>query len=223
MILDPPEEELLATLGEAPGRVFRYLRENGASFLQDIRNGTNLALAALNAALAELFWSGLITNDDLSEIFALRRSVRTDEREPVEPVQVIGPHSRRRFSPVVQHARRALKEVPGWNGRWSILHHPSVLGPALTPEERIARRVDILLGRYGILAREFCRRDEVAQWAAIIGELQRREMRGEIRRGYFVQGLSGMQFALPGAVEHVRRVRTENRPEPSCCSTHAIP
>jgi ATP-dependent Lhr-like helicase len=34
------------------------------------------------------------------------------------------------------------------------------------------------------------------------------EMRGEIRRGYFVQGLSGMQFALPIAAEELRRVRT---------------
>jgi ATP-dependent helicase Lhr and Lhr-like helicase len=208
-VIDPPEESVISDLGEAPARVFHFLRENGASFLQDIRSGTSLALAALNNALAELFWSGLITNDDISELLALKRTVRSDENEPVEPVQVIGPHSRRRFSPVVQHARRALKEVPGWNGRWSILHHPSAMGQPPSPEEKIARRVDLLMARYGILAREFCRRDEVAPWSAIIGELQRREMRGEIRRGYFVQGLSGMQFALPGAVERVRRVHAD--------------
>ena len=134
-IIDPPEESLLGDLGEASARVVRFLRENGASFLQDIRSGSRLTLAALNNALAELFWSGVITNDDLPEILALKRSVRSDESEPVEPVQVIGPHSRRRFAPVVQHARRALKEVPGWNGRWSILHLPSVMGQPSSPEE----------------------------------------------------------------------------------------
>ncbi len=30
------------------------------------------------------------------------------------------------------------------------------------------------------------------------------ELRGEIRRGYFVAGLSGLQFALPQAVEQLR-------------------
>jgi ATP-dependent Lhr-like helicase len=46
-------------------------------------------------------------------------------------------------------------------------------------------------------------------------ELQRLEMRGAIRRGYFVEGLSGMQFALPAAVEELRRIRAESvRDEP---------
>ncbi len=209
VFLEPPDASHLEALADASGRVYRFLKENGASFLQDIRNGSGIALAALNTALADLFWSGLITNDDLTEILALKRTGRSDANEPVEPVQVIGPHSRRRFAPVVQHARKALRDVPGWHGRWSLLHHPAVLGPALEPGERTARRVDVLLGRHGILAREFCRRDEIAAWSEVIGELQRRELRGEIRRGYFVEGLSGMQFALPEAVDRIRTVRSE--------------
>jgi ATP-dependent Lhr-like helicase len=35
------------------------------------------------------------------------------------------------------------------------------------------------------------------------------EMRGEVRRGYFVQGLSGAQFALPEAVEQLRSARSQ--------------
>src|SRR5438876_8798254 len=30
------------------------------------------------------------------------------------------------------------------------------------------------------------------------------EMRGEVRRGYFVQGLAGAQFAAPAAIEQLR-------------------
>ncbi len=203
-----PDDTHLGALSEAATRAYGFLKENGASFLQDIRTGAGMTLAALNSALAELFWNGLITNDDLSEILALRRSTRTDESEPIAPVQVLGPHSRRRFAPVVQHARKALREVPGWNGRWAILHHPSVMGPAVSPVDRATRLAGLLLARHGVLAREFCRRDEVATWSEVIGELQRQELRGEIRRGYFVEGLSGMQFALPGAVDRLREVRT---------------
>ncbi|MGQ9684267.1 MAG: Lhr family helicase, partial [Anaerolineae bacterium] len=38
--------------------------------------------------------------------------------------------------------------------------------------------------------------------------LQVLEMRGEIRRGYFVEGLAGAQFALPEAVERLRTLRS---------------
>jgi ATP-dependent helicase Lhr and Lhr-like helicase len=208
LFLEVPDAGQIAALREGPARVYAFLKENGASFFADIRNETGMTLAALNNALAELFWAGSLTNDNLPEILALKRGSRAEDDEPVTPVQVIGPHSRRRFAPIVQHARRALKEVPGWNGRWSLLHHSAVMGPALPPGERAARLADILLERHGILAREFCRRNEVASWGDVIGELQRRELRGEIRRGYFVEGLSGMQFALPAAVDRVRQVRS---------------
>jgi ATP-dependent Lhr-like helicase len=33
------------------------------------------------------------------------------------------------------------------------------------------------------------------------------EMRGDVRRGYFVRGLSGVQFALPDVVERLRMIR----------------
>jgi ATP-dependent Lhr-like helicase len=44
-------------------------------------------------------------------------------------------------------------------------------------------------------------------WRAIYRELKRLEFRGEVRRGYFVRGLSGAQFALPEAVETLRAIR----------------
>src|SRR5206468_11994289 len=41
-------------------------------------------------------------------------------------------------------------------------------------------------------------------WRAIYRELKRLEFRGDVRRGYFVRGLAGAQFALPSAVELLR-------------------
>jgi ATP-dependent Lhr-like helicase len=44
-------------------------------------------------------------------------------------------------------------------------------------------------------------------WGELSAQLQRMELRGEVRRGYFVKGLSGMQYALPQAVEALRAAR----------------
>ena len=41
----------------------------------------------------------------------------------------------------------------------------------------------------------------------VFEHLQRMELRGEVRRGYFVTGLSGLQYALPRAVEALRESR----------------
>ena len=88
------------------------------------------------------------------------------------------------------------------------------MGEELLPEEKAEAQAVQLLKRYGIVAREFYRREELLPWPLIASELQRMEMRGEIRRGYFVEGLSGMQFASPAAFDELRRVRAEqNRDE----------
>jgi ATP-dependent Lhr-like helicase len=40
------------------------------------------------------------------------------------------------------------------------------------------------------------------------------EFRGEVRRGYFVKGLGGAQFAMPDAVEWLRSVASEEQRQP---------
>jgi ATP-dependent Lhr-like helicase len=61
------------------------------------------------------------------------------------------------------------------------------------------------LARYGIVSRDWWRRERPAVgWREIYHELKRLEYRGEVRRGYFVAGLGGAQFALPDAVELLR-------------------
>jgi ATP-dependent Lhr-like helicase len=92
-----------------------------------------------------------------------------------------------------------------WGGRWSLVHTPGTLGPVVdeqTLAERIARQ---WLARYGIVSRDWWRRERPAVgWREIYHELKRLEYRGELRRGYFVAGLAGAQFALPEAVELLR-------------------
>jgi ATP-dependent Lhr-like helicase len=64
---------------------------------------------------------------------------------------------------------------------------------------------ELLLERYGILTREQVLAEGIAGgFSAIYPELSQLETLGIARRGYFVEGLGGAQFALPGAVERLR-------------------
>src|SRR5262249_14757273 len=101
-------------------------------------------------------------------------------------------------------------DLPGgdsdaWPGRWSLVASPRVLGAPSDESsfgEAVARQ---WLERYGVVAREMWRRERpMIPWRAIYRELNRLEFRGDVRRGYFVRGLSGAQFALPEAVEALR-------------------
>ena len=76
--------------------------------------------------------------------------------------------------------------------------------------EMIARQ---WLERYGVVTRDWWRRERPPiSWRAIYHELRRLEYRGEIRRGYFVKGLGGAQFAMPHAVERLRGAATDSDP-----------
>lgn len=77
-------------------------------------------------------------------------------------------------------------------GRWAALPREA---PALSPEERAELRAGLLLRRFGILARELAG----AEWGELRAVLTRLEYAGEIERGYFVEGLSGEQYALSEA------------------------
>ena len=193
----------------APAReMLEYFDRHGASFLADLRGSSGRSLAALNAALAELLWGAWITNDVFAELGSVRRSIRLGPETPAERIVLTRPRAHPWRSLAVRSARRAIKEVPGWSGRWSPVRVPPVMGPVVSESERAAAQARQLLSRYGIVAREFHRRENILPWSAIAAELQRMEMRGEIRRGYFVEGFSGMQFALPEAVEELRRVKS---------------
>ncbi|MCL4506992.1 MAG: DEAD/DEAH box helicase [Chloroflexi bacterium] len=91
------------------------------------------------------------------------------------------------------------------SGRWSLVYRAAVLGPSISPTERVERLARILLSRYGIVTKECLAGEEGAvDWGSLYQVLQLMEMRGEVRRGYFVNGLPGVQFALPEAVEKLR-------------------
>ena len=67
-----------------------------------------------------------------------------------------------------------------------------------------------MMERYGIVTRETVLAEGIpGGFSTLYGELGNLELLGTARRGYFVEGLGGAQFALPGAVERLRSL-----PEP---------
>ena len=80
--------------------------------------------------------------------------------------------------------------------------------PTAPPTARRGGRAR-LLRRYGIVCWRLLEREAgwLPPWRDLVRVLRRLEARGEIRGGRFVDGLTGEQFALPEAVEALRRVR----------------
>ncbi|HEY8171519.1 MAG TPA: hypothetical protein VIH21_00405, partial [Dehalococcoidia bacterium] len=69
-----------------------------------------------------------------------------------------------------------------------------------------------LLSRYGVVFRDVIARENIAvPWRDVLRALRRQEARGIVRGGRFVAGFVGEQYALPEAVDALRRVRKQER------------
>ncbi|MGQ9698535.1 MAG: DEAD/DEAH box helicase, partial [Armatimonadota bacterium] len=186
--------------------VMEVLQRKGAFFFGDLLSETGLSIAELTDALWELVWLGLATNDSFE---ALRAGIRSGFRAPVEPVV-----KQRPPAPLFGLGRRALRRVPTrrpnagsgvWIGRWALTGRTL----AQSKEDAAEAAVEAALNRYGIVVREVCALDPLLpSWGAMYAVLQRLEFAGVVRRGYFVQGLSGAQFAVPEAVDTLNAVRS---------------
>ena len=65
-----------------------------------------------------------------------------------------------------------------------------------------------LLARYGVVFRRLLERERIpVSWRELVRVYRLEELRGEVRGGRFVQRFSGEQYALPEAVELMRRLR----------------
>jgi ATP-dependent Lhr-like helicase len=149
------------------------------------------APSALEAELAER-----MRKSAPATVGRLVRPSRTDMREAQRRVT-----QRMR----TQDSQTAEPHGSAFAGRWSLVHRAAVLGVPISNEERADRMARILLERYGIVTREcLAGEDGTVEWGNLYQVMQRMEMRGEVRRGYFVSGLPGVQFALPEAVEKLR-------------------
>jgi ATP-dependent Lhr-like helicase len=188
-------------LGQPPGTerpegdVHDRLREvlgRGAEFWFDLLSATELEAEQALPALWDLVWAGEVTNDAWTPLRAGRRyGIPQPERRP------------RRFT------RRRAQAITATQGRWSLTGRLF----AGRPDRRAL--AELMLERHGIVTRDGVRAEGIqGGYGAVYGELRALETLGLCRRGYFVEGLGGAQFALGGAVERLRELRPQEGEEP---------
>ena len=186
-VLGRPAAE--ASPDEPANVAVRAALAQGALFWPDLVAVAGLDPAEALAALWDLVWAGEVTNDSWAPLRASRRyeAPRPERRA-------------RRF------ARARATGASPTQGRWG-------LTTRLFPEEPDRRALaELLLERQGIVTRDGVRGEGVrGGYGAVYGELRALETLGSARRGYFVEGLGGAQFAPPGAVERLRELRAAGR------------
>jgi ATP-dependent helicase Lhr and Lhr-like helicase len=185
--------------GDEHGRL-RAALERSALFWLDLLAETGLETEQALPALWDLVWAGEVTNDAWQPLRAGRRyGVAKQERRP------------RRFS------RRRAVEITATQGRWSRTERLFGARQGTVPGQGPERRAlaELLLERQGIVTRDGVRAEGIpGGYGAVYGELKALETLGLCRRGYFVEGLGGAQFALGGAVERLRELRPRDDEEP---------
>jgi len=216
----PVAAAVLEVLAGAGGMFFRDLAAGVAEVLPD---GAATGEEVLSA-LWEVTWAGLVTNDTLTPLRARLgarprpgTSARTRARPRGRSLRALALRQAGLAGPVIGAAgpaagtgtsagggaaggsARVPRTVPEQAlGRWSLVGRRSDLSRramlaalALIDRDGLVTRgsaADRLPGGFGTAYR-------------VLGQL---EETGQVRRGYFVEGLGGAQFALPDAVDRLR-------------------
>ncbi len=178
-------------LGTEPpaGRLHTAIRDHlvdrGASFFRDICAAAGGGdIDQVLDALWDLVWAGEVTNDTLAPIRALQltRARRSGRKgRPLMPSSL----------------------PPASVGRWSLV--TELLTEPVSDAVWATAWTEQLLVRYGVVTRPAALADGVpGGLSSLYPVLTHMEETGRIRRGYFVEGMGGLQFALPGAVDRLR-------------------
>ena len=173
--------------------VLDALDAGGAWFFRQLSDRVgSTSDAELSAALWELVWRGLITNDTLTPLRALVRSGT--------------PSHRTRRTPPRTGRMPARVGPPATAGRWALVPERDT-----DPTRRAKARAEHLLERHGVVTRGAVMSERVAGgFAGVYKVLSAFEDTGRCRRGYFIDGLGAAQFGTAGAID---RLRTFAEPE----------
>jgi ATP-dependent Lhr-like helicase len=193
---------VMSQLGPDEALFFPALSERVAALCGDSAPDSAPTADAIAAAVWELVWAGMLSNDTLAPVRARLGTARTVTARARPPRVRYG-----RYATLAPGGlRTAAHAVPsGMGGRWS-----ATPGRDLDPTRRAVTAAEQLLDRYGLVTRGAVSAERVVGgFAAVYPVLKAAEEAGRTRRGYFVDGLGAAQFAVPGAVD---RLRAQARP-----------
>ncbi len=162
--------------------ILAHLQTRGASFLTELETAVGRTLPGtrpqeFEAALWDLVWAAQITNDSFAPLRLRLRGAAAASRHP--------------------------RLILG-GGRWSRV--ADLIPATPDPTHQAVAWTEVLLHRYGVVSRDAVRSEQPpCGWPALSQALRAMEERGRVRQGYFVEGLAGVQYARPAAVEGLRR------------------
>ena len=199
-LLPPPELQPPPPLeGRAP-LVAEFLASHGASFFAAIHQAAGGGFPGETSdALWQLAWQGLVTNDTFHSLRSFLSPEREGRSRSQSDLAPGSPEFLRRFR--ARSSGGAMAQ-----GRWSLVRSRIHRQPS--PTEWSAAMAQQLLLRYGLVAREAAAAEDLpGGFTAIYPALRQMEDRGWVRRGMFLTGLGGSQFATNAAVEALRGLR----------------
>jgi ATP-dependent Lhr-like helicase len=165
--------------------LLELLDRSGATFTRDLERRSGMLPSHVAMGLAELIAAGAITCDSFGGIRRL-----------------VTPPSKRRG--VMKHA----PFTP--SGRWSRLRETRENSTGPVDSTLVEFAATQLLARYGVVFRRVLDRERIpVPWRDLVRVYRLRELRGHVRGGRFVQRFAGEQYALPEAVDLMRRLRRE--------------
>ncbi len=178
----PPEERPEGAVHQA---LREHLEQRGASFFRDLYQAADGGDPdEVLDALWDLVWAGEVTNDTLAPLRAFL-------------------WGKARRQPAGRRPRMPATSPPAGSGRW--YRAADLLSGEVSPERRATAWADQLLERHGVVTREAVLAEGVpGGFSGLYPVLTAMEDAGRTRRGYFVEGRGGAQFALPGAVDLLR-------------------
>jgi ATP-dependent Lhr-like helicase len=210
-LIGPPPAAARAAAAPPDGTEHELLRarlREGPCFFTDLLAELEMPAEALREALWDLVWAGEATNDAWAPLRAPHLTLARGGRSTAGGAVARSGRStvgRSRF------AGRRTGTQSQVQGRWSLtgsIFRGGPEGAAGAAEQRRAL-AELLLERYGIVTREQVLAEGIkGGFAMLYDTFANLETLGVCRRGYFIEGMGGAQFALPGAVERLRAGRS---------------
>jgi ATP-dependent Lhr-like helicase len=182
--VSPPDELFDTDDGALRRTLLEHLEQRGASFAAEL---LAVGEGASLASVVSALWALVWAGLVTNDTFAPLRQLGT--------------------------RRKRIGEVPGAGGRWSATS--SLRRVPATDTARALARAQMLLERYGIASSAAAQADGlVGGFSSVYPVLRELEASGKVRRGWFVDGIEGAQFASAGVVDRLRGHRSEEEGEP---------